>query len=139
MTRENEFHLNEALVSVRKGNQSLDEYLKKFKSLCDQLATMKKRIDDLTKIMHLARGLGSKYREFKTTMLSKPPHPTYNQFVLALKSHEQQVILEAEEEKTPTMDHNHAFYTQRGRSRGRGRSFSSRGRGFQQGKSPSML
>lgn len=57
MTKENEIHLNESLLSLKKGSLSIDEYLKKFKSLCDQLAAMKKPIDDLTKVFHVARGL----------------------------------------------------------------------------------
>lgn len=40
------------------------------------------------------------------------------------------ILLEIEEEKT-TLNHNQAFYSQRGRSRDRGRYFTSRGRGFQ--------
>lgn len=80
---------------------------------------MKKPLDNLTKVvMHLARGLGSNYRAFKIAMLSKPPNPTYNQFILALENHAQQISLEVEEEKMPVINHNQAFYSQRGRNRG---------------------
>lgn len=37
LTKENELHLNEALISLRKGTLSLNDYLKKFKGLCDTL------------------------------------------------------------------------------------------------------
>ena len=45
-TVEKEMLLNDALMSVKKGNLTLDEYLKKFKSICDNLATIKKPIDE---------------------------------------------------------------------------------------------
>lgn len=68
LTKENELHLNEAFVSLRKVTLSLDDYLKKFKGLRDKLSA-----DDLTKVMHLARGICIKYKPFKTAMLSKAP------------------------------------------------------------------
>lgn len=134
MTKENEIHLNEAILSLKKGSLSLDDYLKKLKSFCDQLEAMKKPVDDLTKVFHVARGLGPKYQGFKTAMLTKAPYPTYNEFFLALKVHEVMVNTDIEEEKSSQPNHNQAFYAQRGRGRGRGRHFSSRGRGFPQGK-----
>lgn len=131
ITKENEIHINESVHCLKKGNLSLEEYIKKFKALSDKLAAMKKPLDDITKVFTLARGLGTNYKDFKTTMLSKAPYPTFNQFILALKAHEQMNQIEVEEEKSITPNHNQAFYSQRGRGRGRGRYFSSRGRGFQ--------
>lgn len=64
--------------------------------------------------------------------LSKAPYLIYNQFVLALKTHEPQIQTDAKEEKSNQLDHNYAFFRQHGKSRGRGRSFSSKGRWFQQ-------
>lgn len=68
-TKEMEIHLKEALLCLKKGNSSLDEYVKKFKSLSDKLAAMKHLLDDLTKVFHLAWGLGSKYKDFRIAML----------------------------------------------------------------------
>lgn len=119
MTKENELHLNEALVSLKKGNSTLEDYLKKFKALCDMLAAMKKPLDETTKVFHLARGLGNNYKDFRVAMLSKAPYPTYNQFVQSLKNHEAQLVFTTEEKVSSQINHNQAFYTQRGRSRGR--------------------
>lgn len=130
MTKENEIHLNEALFNLKKGNQSMDEYLKKFKKYCDKLAAMKKPLDDTAKVFHLSRGSGAKYKEFRIAMLSKPPYPTYNQFILSLKPYDQQLLSEEEEEKSIGSNHNQAYYSQRGRFKGGGRQFSSKGRGF---------
>lgn len=122
-------HLKETLLNLKKGNQSLEDNIKKFKAVCDKLAATKKRLDDLTKVLHLARGPGTRYKDLRIAMLSKPPYPSYNQFVLALKNNDQQLIIEEEEEKSSQLIPKLAIFTQHGR--GRGRNFYPRGRGFQ--------
>jgi len=87
-TKEHEVFRNETLISLKKGNLSLDEYLHKFKRICDHLAAINRPLDDTFKVFQLARGLGPKYKDFRLAMLAKPPYPTYKQFVLALKGHE---------------------------------------------------
>lgn len=105
--------------------------------MCDKLAAMKKSIDNLSKVFTLARGLRSKYKDFKTAMLSKAPYPNFNQFVLALKVHEQMNQIELKEENVSLPNMNQAYYSQRGRGRGRGRHTSiSRGRGFNPAEIP---
>lgn len=47
----------------------------------------------LLKCFLLTRGLGNKYKDYKTSMLAKPPCPTYNQFVLRLKVHDQHTTM----------------------------------------------
>lgn len=46
ITKENEIHISESLHSLKKGNFSLDDYIKQFKFLCDKLAAMK-NLDDV--------------------------------------------------------------------------------------------
>ncbi|KAG8638064.1 hypothetical protein MANES_15G187901v8 [Manihot esculenta] len=65
-------------------------------------------------------------------MVTKPPYPTFNQFVLALQGYEQTLNTQKEEEKDH-VEYNQAFVSQRGRgraNRGNRGGFSSRGRGF---------
>lgn len=50
VTKENEIHINEAMHSLKKGHLYLDEYVQRFKALNDELAAMKRLIDDLTKV-----------------------------------------------------------------------------------------
>lgn len=88
MTKESEIHASETLLTLKKGSLTLDEYLKKFKYLCSKVAAIKKPLDDLTIVFHLVRDLGNRYQGFQTTMLSKPPYPFSNQFVLAFKAHD---------------------------------------------------
>ncbi|XP_024023286.1 uncharacterized protein LOC112092159 [Morus notabilis] len=117
-------------MTLKKGSLSLDEYLKKFKSVCDSLAAIKKPINETKKVSQLARGLGPKYQDFRTAMLTKPPYPTYHQFVLSLQAYERMLNSNTEEQEI-TPRHDQAFVGQRERGRGRGGGrFSSRGRGF---------
>lgn len=89
----------------------LDEYVKRFKGPSDKLTATKKPMD-ITKVFHLAHDLGMKYKEFRMTLLSKPPYLTYNQFLLALKACEQMMILKAKEEKQNLLNLNQAFVAQ---------------------------
>ena len=62
---------------------TLEEYTKKFKSICDNLVAVTKPFDEEDKVFFLTQGLGPKYGNFKTTMLSKPPSnhkPIYSYF-----------------------------------------------------------
>ncbi|RVX14187.1 Retrovirus-related Pol polyprotein from transposon RE1 [Vitis vinifera] len=129
MTKEKEVRLTNRLRGVKKGTRSLDEYLREFKGICDALATVRKPVSDLNKVFQLAQGLGTKYMDFRVAMLSKPQYPSYNQFVLALQGHEQMIMTENEENKE-SINHEQAYFTQRGRGRNRGGRFLFRGRGF---------
>ncbi|KAH9672322.1 retrovirus-related pol polyprotein from transposon RE1 [Citrus sinensis] len=115
-TKEQESWLRDGLYSLKKGNIKLEEFLKKFKSICDDLAAIGKPILDEDKVFHLARSLGPKYSDFKTAMLTKPPYPNLKQFITALKNHEQTVMSHRQEEIEFT-SRNQAFLGQRGRGR----------------------
>lgn len=128
-TKEREAQLKNMLMMLKKGQTSLDEYLKKFKNLCDNLAAINQPVFDIDEVFQLANGLEAKYQDFRVAMLTKPPYPSFNQFVLALQGHEQSIIAQREEEKQ-YIDHAQVFYGQRGRNDSGGRGFNSRGRGF---------
>ncbi|XP_074575272.1 uncharacterized protein LOC141831767 [Curcuma longa] len=138
-TIEKEGLLKNMLMTIKKGSRSIDEYLKDFKSICDNLAAIKKSVPDLDKVFQFARGLGPKYETFRLAMVTKPPYPTFNQFVLALQGHEQILQIQRDEERV-YVEHAQAFFGQRGRGRnnrgGRG-SFNSKGRGFTLQQQPS--
>ena len=128
-SKEKEVLLNETLMTLTKGNMSLDEYIRKFKVICDSLAAIKKPLDETNKVFQLARGLGPKYKDFRMAMLTKPPYPSYNQFIMSLKAHEQMIQLESRYSEHST-NHEQAYYGGRGRGRQYGGRFNSRGRGF---------
>ena len=63
-SKEKEVLLIDTLMTLPKGNVSLGEFLWKFKRICDNLAANNKPLDKTHKVLHLARGLGSKYKDF---------------------------------------------------------------------------
>ncbi|KAH9793669.1 retrovirus-related pol polyprotein from transposon RE1 [Citrus sinensis] len=131
-TKEQETWLKDSLYSLKKGSSKLDEFLKKFKGLCDKLAAIGKPMNDDDKIFQIARALGPKYADFKTAMLTKPPYPSLKKFINALQNHEHTVIVEKDEEARLGTNQNQAFFGQRGRGRNqRGGRPPYRGRGSQ--------
>lgn len=85
-TKEKEIHLKDNILSLK--SLSIEEYIRKFKSLCDNLADINKPMSNVDKVFQLAKGLGPKYQDFCLAMLIKPLYPTFNQFVLSLQSYE---------------------------------------------------
>lgn len=83
-TKDKEFQLKQQLQNIKLGSKKLDEYLKEFKGIFDCLAAHKP-FDEDGKVINFARGLGPKYRTFRTVMLGKAPYPTLRQFVNTLK------------------------------------------------------
>ncbi|GLU07686.1 hypothetical protein SLE2022_246340 [Rubroshorea leprosula] len=134
-SQEREFNLTQAMTTLRKGNDSLIEYLRKFKAICDELAAMGKPVPDKTKAFWVLQGLGQGYENFVTTML-KPPVPPYREVVSLLKSHETRNQIHGFD------SYNHpqvTFYGQRtngnqNKRKGNGfNKFNSKGKGFFQG------
>ena len=95
----NEGHIKNMLISLKRGSWSVAEYLRDFKSICDNLATIKKLVLNFDKVFHFSHGLGPRYENFRIVMLSKAPYPYFNEFVLALQGHEQSLSARKEEEK----------------------------------------
>ena len=136
-TKERELQLRRQLQMPKKENISLDNYLRNFKSIFDNLAAIQKLVSDEDKTIQLSHCLGTKYDVFVTTMLSKPPFPTFAQFVTALQNYSMRFeVTDTNDKGVPNQNQNLAFVTYRGGGRGRGRGcnsgpqFNSRGRGF---------
>ena len=81
---EKEMNLKNMLMTLKKGSQSLEEYLRDLKNICDNLIPIKKPISDQDKVFQFAHGLGQKYKNFQLAMLTKPPYHSFMQFMLAL-------------------------------------------------------
>ena len=108
-TVEREALLKESLANLKKGSLSIEEYVWKFKSICDNLAAINKPVPETEKVFQLTCGLGTKYQDFHIEMLTKPPYPSLSQFVLSLQNHEQ--ILNAQQDKEKQIDdHSQVFY-----------------------------
>ncbi|KAH0716921.1 hypothetical protein KY285_012952 [Solanum tuberosum] len=52
------------------GTKKIDEYIKEFKGIYDGLAPIHKPVDEDSKVISFARGLGLKYKTFRTVMLA---------------------------------------------------------------------
>ena len=78
--------LKQRLTSMNRGTDILVEYLRRFKAVCDNLATIGKPVPDHKKSWWLLNGLGKGYEMFTTTML-RPPIPPYTEIVTLLESH----------------------------------------------------
>ena len=69
---------------MKLGTKPIDEYSKEFKGICDGLATIHKTVDEDSRVINFARGLGLKYKTFKAVMLGKALYPTFNQLLMLL-------------------------------------------------------
>lgn len=115
------------LLSLKKGSNSVDEYLQWFRMLCDSLAVIKKPINELDKKFQLGRG--PKYLDFRIiNMLAKPLYSSFTPIVSALQGHEQLLLDEAREKKQH-INHEQACFGQRGRGRGNNGRFNPKGWG----------
>ncbi|KAF3669363.1 hypothetical protein FXO37_09079 [Capsicum annuum] len=93
-------------ISVRLGNKKVDEYIKKFKGICDGLYTKHKLVDEDSKVINFARGLVLKYKTFRNVMLGKTPYPTLNQWLgNALRGFD----MREDEEEVPQLNSNMDF------------------------------
>ena len=73
-TKVQESWLKDNLYSIKKGNTAHWWISKEFKNLGDNLAAIGKPIPDDDKVFQIARALGPKYADFKTTMFAKTAH-----------------------------------------------------------------
>ncbi|KAF7149901.1 hypothetical protein RHSIM_Rhsim02G0228300 [Rhododendron simsii] len=140
-----EFELNCSLQSLTKDGRTISEYIRSFKTICDELNAIGKPVSDKNKVFQLLHGLGPKYDNFTTTML-KPPMPSFTDLIPMLHNHELRNKKIFKEEPVHTM----AFvghqqngggprfnggrnrnWNQRGNTQnGQYQNFSSKGKGF---------
>lgn len=62
--KEQEIYLIDNLIRLKKEDLLVDKNIKRFCSLCDNLAAISKPINDVDKCFHLSHGLGPKYQDF---------------------------------------------------------------------------
>lgn len=90
------------------------------------LSAIQKTVLDDNEIIYLSRGLGEKYNVLVASLLSKPPFPSYSQFVTAVQSYDLrlQSMTSVPQHPNPNM----ALFASRP-SGGRGGHGTGRGRG----------
>lgn len=53
----------------------MDEYIKEFKEICESYGYTQTQLDEDSKLIDFARGLGSKSKMLRTVTLGKPHYP----------------------------------------------------------------
>ncbi|KAF8377256.1 hypothetical protein HHK36_030631 [Tetracentron sinense] len=76
-----EYQLRHQLQICKKDSSSMSDYLRKFKSLCDSLAAIGHPVSDEDRVFWVLNGLGPSYESFVTSVLAKPPFPSYDQLI----------------------------------------------------------
>lgn len=76
-SKSRELYLKDDLQLMKKGNLSVSEYGRQFKSLCDQLAAIGHPVDDTDKAHWFLRGLGSSFSSFFAAQMALTPLPTF--------------------------------------------------------------
>uniref|UniRef100_A0A5K0ZCD1 Uncharacterized protein n=1 Tax=Nymphaea colorata TaxID=210225 RepID=A0A5K0ZCD1_9MAGN len=102
-SKEREMFLMQKLQMHKKGNSSVDEYIRSFKKISDELTAIGKPISNETKVFWLLTGLGKHYESFRTTLLTtmlKPPAPSYLEVATLLQNHETMRTLEEDSPST---------------------------------------
>ena len=73
---------------MRCGTQSVPEYVRAFKALCDQLHAIGRPVDDTDKVHWFFHGLGSAFTSFYTTQMAQTPLPSFPDLVPKAESFE---------------------------------------------------
>lgn len=79
-TKDREVQLKQQMQDLKLTAQPLSEYIKNLKKIFDGLAAIQKPVADDDKEIYMSRGLGNNYNIFVTSMLAKPPFPSYSQY-----------------------------------------------------------
>lgn len=87
-TKDREVQLKQQMQDLKLTTQSLLDYLKSFKKMFNGLAAIQRPVNEDDNVIYIYRGLKNDCNAFVTSMLAKPPFPTYSQFVTAMQSFE---------------------------------------------------
>ncbi|XP_041010110.1 uncharacterized protein LOC121254213 [Juglans microcarpa x Juglans regia] len=83
-----ELQLKDELQLMQRGSQSIAEFSRTFKGLCNQLVDIGCPIDDMDDVHWYLLALGSYYKIFSTTMMSQLSLPSFAEIVPKAWSHE---------------------------------------------------
>ncbi|KAG6423269.1 hypothetical protein SASPL_113660 [Salvia splendens] len=73
-----ELRLKGQLQSIKKGGQSVSEFGRDFKLVCDQLPAIGRSVDETDKIHLFMKGLGSDFSSFSATQMAMSPLPSFS-------------------------------------------------------------
>ncbi|KAA8544767.1 hypothetical protein F0562_019529 [Nyssa sinensis] len=122
--------LKQRLTSITHGTDNLSTYLRRFKTIYDELVAIGKPVSDQKKSWWLLNGLGKDFKIFTATML-QPPVPSYSEVVTQLESYAEWHNINSPAQP-PMVFYGQKTYKNR-KGQGQSASFNSKGRGFTQG------
>ncbi|XP_076913547.1 uncharacterized protein LOC143572213 [Bidens hawaiensis] len=82
------YSLRDSLRQLSKGNSTVFDYSRKFKSVCDQLAAIGHPVLDMDKIHWFLCGLGVSFESFSILVRNTRPPPSFRDLVTQAESHE---------------------------------------------------
>jgi len=67
---------------MKRGTKPIAEYARAFKTICDQLNTIGRLVEDIDKVHWLLRGLDTDFLAFSTSHDASHPYPLFCRFSL---------------------------------------------------------
>lgn len=125
-----EFELCHSLQMFSKKGKTFSAYCRNFKSLCDQLTSIGKSVDESMKIFTFLNGLGREYDPINTSLqsaMSRLPPSSFSDVVFEVTSFDNR--LQSYEETADVSPHI-AFQAQQTGFSASQKSYGQRGRGF---------
>ncbi|CAA0841807.1 Unknown protein [Striga hermonthica] len=80
--------LREELLSLRRGDMTVDDYGRRFKGLCDQLSAIGRPVDASDQSHWFLRGLGIQFAHFADTRLAFSPVPVFRDLLNQAKQYD---------------------------------------------------
>ena len=125
-TRVRKLQLKTELNTVKRGNMSITDYASKIKGITNSLGSIGVTVDDDDVVAATLEGLGTEYKNFKSSMNTRADVPDFTELTTMLICEEKSLGLGASSSQSNNTSDQQAFYSNRGRGRGRG----TRGRRF---------
>ena len=137
-TKARKLQLKQQLNEVKKGSQSVTDYILSIRTIIDQLGSIGVTVDDDDLIMVTLNGLGREYKPFETSIAVRDTYPSFQELIPLLVSEEMRLGSNA----STSSSQDHAYFAGKGTAAGRGRGggrglggrfgFGNQGRGQQQ-------
>jgi hypothetical protein len=141
-TRPRSVNIRIALATMKRGNDSIIEYISKARTLSDDMSLAGKKIDDEELISYIPAGLDFEYNSMVSALVTRPDEHelTIAEVYSQLLSYEQRMDCQRSEENFQASANaaSRGRGQMRGRMGGRGGRTPGRGRGCQGGCSPSF-
>ena len=117
-TRVTKLQLKTELNTVKQGSMPINDYASKIKAITNSLRSIGVTIDNNDVVAAMFKGLGSKYKNFKSSMNTRADVPDFTKLTTMLICEEKSLGLGASSSQSNTNFDQQAFYSNRGRGRG---------------------